>query len=160
MSPRTVGVIACRVLTCTRQCFSSSSREISSRPKSERSAKGRLAVPVFDSCLPGSVKFRVPVLPGKSWNCACIFSRTWKVLKMSLVLESPVNLMQDPGKSWNLLASDADGWLSDSDTNAKICTSCENNCKECFSTVSLLFLHNTWQWWTYTPVWVLLSYYG
>ena len=26
-------------------------------------------------------------------------------------------------------------------------------------TVSLLFLHNMWQWWTYTPVWMLLSCY-
>jgi len=29
----------------------------------------------------------------------------------------------------------------------------------CVRIVSLLLLHNMWQWWTYTPVWMLLSYY-
>ena len=32
---------------------------------------------------------RVPMPPGTSWNCVSKISRTWKVLEMSLVLESP-----------------------------------------------------------------------
>ena len=32
---------------------------------------------------------RVPVPPGTSWNCVSKISGTWKVLEMSLVLESP-----------------------------------------------------------------------
>jgi len=41
---------------------------------------------------------RVPTPPGKSWNCVCKISRTWKVLENEL----------GPGKSWNSLGSDAD----------------------------------------------------
>jgi len=36
--------------------------------------------------------------PGKSWNCVCKISRTWKVLENEF----------GPGKSWNLLGNDVD----------------------------------------------------
>ena len=43
--------------------------------------------------------------------------------------------MQDPGKSWNLLGSDADSGHNDVDADVKICASAHlysvNNCKKC-----------------------------
>ena len=106
---------------------------------------------------------RVPTPPGKSWNCVCKISITWKVLENEFGhLHYIIRLLADlahyrqiwrhpgPGKwvwSWNLLGNDADA------------TICASTHLFCVQAVSLLFLHNMWQWWTYTPVWMLLSYY-
>ena len=57
--------------------------------------------------------YSIPTPPGKSWNCVCKISRTWKVLENEL----------GPGKSWNLFGNDVDGGHNDADADAKICAS-------------------------------------
>ena len=67
-----------------------------------------LTAPYHDSFpMPVSGMFiRIPTPSGKSSNCVCKISRTWKVLENEF----------GPGKSWNLLGNDADA-------DTKICAS-------------------------------------
>ena len=68
-------------------------------------------------------------------------SRTWKVMVNEFdVLEI---LVQGPGKSRNLLGSDAD-------TDTKICS--VHTPLFCVQTVFFAFLRSMYQWWTDTPV--------
>ena len=61
--------------------------------------KGPLNVCVCHTCVHGCRACNtVPTPPGKSWNCVCKISRTWKVLENEF---GPGNLS---ARSWNLLA--------------------------------------------------------
>ena len=87
--------------------------------------------------------YRVPTPPGKSWNCVCKISRTWKVqvnefcpgkswnciCKISRtwkVLENEIG----PGKSWNLLGSDAGAMMQTQTPKLFLCyffATCDND---------------------------------
>ena len=87
--------------------------------------------------------YRVPTPPGKSWNCVCKISRTWKVLENEFcpgkswncickisrtckVLENEIG----PGKSWNLLGSDAGAMMQTQTPKLFLCyffATCDND---------------------------------
>jgi len=73
-----------------------------------------------------------------AWNFPCEISSTSQVLANEF----------GPEKSWNLPGNDAD---ADAKTRVRTPLFCVRR-------VPLLFLHNMWQWWTDTPVWMLLSF--